>query len=590
MSTDADAGADAGADAATGAGGTGQTRASEHTRTDAFLAAACDAVGGDNVLTGITDLRRRRDPFAVASESPLPTAVVQPGDTAEVQRVVRAAAATGMRLWPVSRGRNLAYGGGAPRSGDAVTLDLSRMRRICEVDEDLAYAVVEPGVSYDQLDRHLRKAGSRLWVDVPDLAWGSVVGNALERGNGYTALGDHWAAHCGMQVVLADGELLHTGMWALPGAQTGPLFPYGYGPYLDGLFSQSGLGVVTRMGVHLQPDPGGYLPFTVTVPTVESLAPLVDVTRELRLAGVLPGVANIRSTLAEAAIVSTRHDYPGAGPVDAATLERLVAEHGAWRLYGALYGPPDVVDVAWKRLAVAYAGIDGADLRDATGSSHHRTAMTMRGTPNFGELKQLRWLSPDGGHINVSPVAPARGADAMRLWELVSSRTREAGIDPMATVIVGMRELHHIALIPLDPLDSSSCGRAGALARQLIDETAAAGWGVYRTHLSLMDRVMDTYSADGHALRRVNERLKAALDPGGILAPGKQGIWLPAAGAGDADTGADTEPAETAHTGPAYTEPSTAETAATTADSGARGRRGAGPGGSGRSRPGGGRR
>jgi 4-cresol dehydrogenase (hydroxylating) len=48
-----------------------------------------------------------------------------------------------------------------------------------------------------------------------------------------------------MEVVLASGEVLRTGMGALPGAKTWQQNKYGYGPFVDGLFKQSNLGVVT---------------------------------------------------------------------------------------------------------------------------------------------------------------------------------------------------------------------------------------------------------------------------------------------------------------------------------------------------------
>ncbi|MFX6915150.1 FAD-binding protein, partial [Acinetobacter baumannii] len=79
------------------------------------------------------------------------------------------------------------------------------------------YALVEPGVSYFDLYRHIQEKGYKLWLDVPDPGWGSVVGNALERGVGYTPYGDHFMMQCGMEVVLANGEMVRTGMGALPG-------------------------------------------------------------------------------------------------------------------------------------------------------------------------------------------------------------------------------------------------------------------------------------------------------------------------------------------------------------------------------------
>lgn len=68
--------------------------------------------------------------------------------------------------------------------------------------------------------------------------------------------------HSGLEVILPSGELLRTGMGALPqnpqksgttdqdpGNKCWQLFPYGFGPYNDGLFSQSNLGIVSKMGI-----------------------------------------------------------------------------------------------------------------------------------------------------------------------------------------------------------------------------------------------------------------------------------------------------------------------------------------------------
>ena len=88
------------------------------------------------------------DPFALGD--PLrfaPSAVVRPGSVEEIQAVLRIANAARLPLWTVSRGRNLGYGGPAPRVRGSVVVELSRMNRVLEVDEDLRYALLEPGVS-----------------------------------------------------------------------------------------------------------------------------------------------------------------------------------------------------------------------------------------------------------------------------------------------------------------------------------------------------------------------------------------------------------------------------------------------------------
>ncbi len=137
------------------------------------------------------------------------------------------------------------------------------MRRILDISAEDYTCLVEPGVSFYALHAEIqdRGLGDVLWIDVPDLGGGSVVGNTVDRGVGYTPYGDHWAAHAGLEVVLPTGEVVRTGMGALPGNNTWQTFPYGFGPFSDGIFSQSNFGIVTKMGMTLMPNPGGHESF-----------------------------------------------------------------------------------------------------------------------------------------------------------------------------------------------------------------------------------------------------------------------------------------------------------------------------------------
>ena len=112
-------------------------------------------------------------------------------------------------------------------------------------------------------------------LDLPDPGWGSPVGNSLDHGVGYSTgeMRDHIGSHCGMEVVLPNGELIRTGMGAAPNAKTWQDYRYGAGPYIDGMFSQSNFGVVTKMGFWLNPLPDAYLEGTVTVPKHQDLIP-----------------------------------------------------------------------------------------------------------------------------------------------------------------------------------------------------------------------------------------------------------------------------------------------------------------------------
>lgn len=84
--------------------------------------------------------------------------LVYPGSVPDVQAIVRLANKHTVPLWVCSIGRNLGYGGAAPRLRGSLIVHLGqRMDKVEEVNEDLAYCRVQPGVSYMGLYEHLHK-------------------------------------------------------------------------------------------------------------------------------------------------------------------------------------------------------------------------------------------------------------------------------------------------------------------------------------------------------------------------------------------------------------------------------------------------
>lgn len=116
------------------------------------------------------------------------------------------------------------YGGSSAVVRGNVVLDLHRMKKIVEINEEYCYAIVEPGVTFFDLYDEVKRRGLKLWPSAPALGWGSIVGNALERGFGYTPEGEHAQMQCGMEVVLSNGDLLRTGMGSMEENKCWPLF------------------------------------------------------------------------------------------------------------------------------------------------------------------------------------------------------------------------------------------------------------------------------------------------------------------------------------------------------------------------------
>ena len=108
---------------------------------------------------------------------------------------------------------------------------------------------------------------------------------------------------------------------------------------------------------------------------------------------------------------------------------------------------------------------------------------------------------------------------------MVRDRLHEYGFDYLSVFAIGWREMHHVVELVFDRSSPEQIRRAREVFEILIREAAAAGYGEYRTHISFMDQIARTYGWNNGAMMRLNELLKDALDPKGILAPGKQGIW-----------------------------------------------------------------
>src|SRR5579862_2796028 len=498
------------------------------------------AVGREWVFTSDDDVDLYRDAYTPAwheEEEKIPSAAVAPASVEEVQAVVKIANQYKIPLWPVSTGKNLAYGGTSPALSGTAILDLKRMDRVLEVNEKNHYALVEPGVSYFDLYRYIQEHKLKVWIDPPDPGWGGLVGNTLDRGGGRTPMHEHFAAECGMEVVLPNGELMRTGMGALPNSKTWQQYKYGFGPYIDGMFSQSNFGVVTKMGVWLMPEPEAYLAGTVLVPKHDDLVPLVDTLAHLKNLQILQSMIALGSPLLfyRASQGGSMLDVPG-GP-SIAEMERTGQEKNLayWSADLRFYGPAKVIAAQWECAKDKLSAIPGAKFRDDAAYTFPLTAEQQAkvanlpeiGIPSLSVFSILRFAAQ--GHIGFSPIIPMSGEAVFEMLKVFGQAYTELGVAPKDQVFAFPTSYFSrcfvLLFIFLLQKNIEENRKSRQVYKRLLEVAGEHGWGEYRTHVAFMSDVMNVYSFNKHALLRFHETVKDAIDPNGILAPGKSGIW-----------------------------------------------------------------
>jgi 4-cresol dehydrogenase (hydroxylating) flavoprotein subunit len=490
-----------------------------------------------------------------------PAAVLRPQTRDEVCTVVRIASRHCIPIYPVSRGKNWGYGDACAVTDGQVILDLSRMNRIWEVNEALAYAVIEPGVTQQQLHDYLAAHGHRLWLDVtgagPDA---SVIGNTLERGFGHTPYGDHYQCSAGYEVVLADGRTLTTGFGHYGNAEASYIYKAGLGPSLDGLFSQSNLGVVTKMGVWLLPKPERLLGFFFSIPEDDGLPEVIERLRELRLAGVVQSTVHIANDLR---VLSARQSYPwaltqGATPLNPAVRLQLRknAGLGAWNALGAFYGSREMVSAGRRALKRSLAGmvtlktVNERRLRIAEAilpwlnrlgiggriADQLRAVRPvfelLRGTPSSEHLAGAGWRSRNErnsksfdpldngwGIYWLSPVLPMTGTAARALLGIVEPIFQRFAFEPLITMTsITARALCCVLTVAYDRDNPAESAAAQECYERLFDAVMKSGFIPYRVGIQSMAGI-STSNAD--VFWDVVGTLKDALDPAAILAPGR---------------------------------------------------------------------
>ena len=143
--------------------------------------------------------------------------------------------------------------------------------------------------------------------------------------------------------MLGDGDIVRTGMGAMPNAKTWQENKWGYGPWIDGLFRQGNMGVVTKMGFWLMPRPEAYISGTAAVFNEEDIVPLIDTLNLLENQHVVNGSTQLGGG-------------GGFGPPN--------PNAPSWTLQIPIYGPANVVRAQMDYAKAKFEAIPGCQFTE----------------------------------------------------------------------------------------------------------------------------------------------------------------------------------------------------------------------------------
>ena len=167
-------------------------------------------VGENNVVSGEAIHADYTHDETLGALPVVPLALVLPGSTGEVSEVLKLASEHDVAV--IARGSGTGLSGAAIPLPDGILLAFDRMNRIREIDTENQVAVVEPGVTLEQLNGELAKVGL-IYPVSPGEQSGSLGGNVATNAGGMRAVRYGVTRHhvLGLEVVLADGTVLRTG-------------------------------------------------------------------------------------------------------------------------------------------------------------------------------------------------------------------------------------------------------------------------------------------------------------------------------------------------------------------------------------------
>jgi glycolate oxidase len=452
------------------------------------------AVFGERTLTQEWDLLTYSydASFSSVLEPGAPDVVVQPDSTEEVVAAVKIAARHSVPIVPRA-GASAMTGGSVPRAG-GITLDLRRMNRVLELDLDNLQVLVEPGIIHDALNQYLAPHGFSFPVDPGSTKMATLGGMVANNSCGMRAVryGSTYHYVLGLEVVLASGEVIWTGSEQSKALQSAS------GLNLTGLFagSEGTLGVITRLRLKILPKAPARGVVTALFDRLEDAG---EATRLIFRGGIIPSALELM-------------DQAAIRAVNAYKPELQLPEVEALLLVEIEGQPAGVAETA-QTVAQLLSGIT---TRVSWSDKPAEVASLWQARSVLGAASAL--IKPHATRVATGEdiaVPISRMPETLRAIADIAKRH-----DLACTTYghIGSGNVHSAFVI--DPRDADEVRRVLAASDEIHELAIAMGGTVTGEHGVGFVRAQFMAREHGPALA-VMQAIKKALDPQGIMNPGK---------------------------------------------------------------------
>ena len=458
-----------------------------------------------------------------------------------------------------STGNNWGYGCYASHNSSDHHISLKNINFIKDFDQINGLVTVGPGVTYQDLEIFL-KSNAPEWITPvhgggPDC---SIVGNALERGYGLTPIMDHFSACQSIRAILPDGRKYESPLRSIHLNNLSQKFKYGIGPYLDGIFTQSNMGIVTEMTIKLAPKSDAIELFFLNFEE-DQLDTAVEIIKTLKAKykGIVGGI----NLMNKERILSMLIDYPekdiqNRTPISPELIEKYKKEFMAndWNIVGAIYGPTSLVKACKKlikkdikKLKAKKIFLSQNKIRNINklmnvapfifSSKLKRSlqALTellsiLNGTPQKTALKLAYWKnlsnknyqSPTHDNCGLIWYAPLVELDTKNVKSYVSflnEISKKHNFNPLITLTT-VDEMCFDSTIPIlfNKEDIKDQQRAHLYFDELLDEGYKRGFYPYRFGTNSMKHFLSKVNPE---YMSIIDDIKSAFDPDKLYANGR---------------------------------------------------------------------